>query len=185
MYDDLEEKSKHLIRFIVYQPLNSQHLKHLEIERKYLFNLQDWELVEKPKGVKLFQGYLCKDDYKVIRIRIAGNRGSLAIKGRLENLSRPEFQYEIPIEEANDLLLLALNKPIEKTRYKYNHKGNIWDVDIFHGENEGLCMAELELDDPDEPIDFPDWIGGEVSHDPRYYNSYLSEHPFTSWPENK
>ncbi|NQV01027.1 MAG: CYTH domain-containing protein [Bacteroidia bacterium] len=144
-----------------------------------------WERVEKPECRELIQGYLCRDDQKVIRVRIvstkAGKKGYLTIKGKMKNLGRPEFEYEIPPEEAQDLLTLTLFNLIEKTRYKYLYKGKIWDVDIFHGTNEGLCMAEIELEDPDEPIDFPEWVGEEVSHDPRYYNSYLSQHPFTAW----
>ena len=160
-------------------------MKHLEIERKYLIDPVKWELAEKPEASSLTQGYLCKDDHKVIRVRIvkigAGEKGYMTIKGKMQNLGRPEFEYEIPVEEAKDLLALTLYKPIEKTRYKYLHKGKIWDVDIFAGSNEGLFLAEIELDHPDEAIDFPDWIVEEVSHDPRYYNAYLSEYPFTTW----
>lgn len=160
-------------------------LKHLEIERKYLIDPEAWELVIKPEARSLIQGYLCRDDQKVIRVRIvstsAGKRGYLTIKGKMENLGRPEFEYEVPADEAADLMALVLFQPVEKTRFKYLHKGKIWDVDIFHGVNKGLYMAELELDDPDEPIDFPEWVREEVSNDPRYYNSYLSEHPFTTW----
>ncbi|MFH1295952.1 MAG: CYTH domain-containing protein [Bacteroidota bacterium] len=164
-------------------------MKHLEIERKYLVRMEMWDQVEKPEGRELIQGYLCRDDQKVIRVRIvrikAGKKGYLTIKGKIENLGRPEFEYEIPAEEALDLLALALFHPIEKTRYKYLYRGKIWDVDIFHGVNKGLYMAELELDDPDEVIDFPTWVGEEVSHDLRYYNSYLSEHPYKTWQQKK
>lgn len=153
----------------------------MEIERKYLIRMDLWLKSEKPEGRLLLQGYLCRDDEKVVRIRIAGQRGFLTIKGKLENLGRPEFEYEIPVTEARDLLSLSLFPPIEKTRYKYPYGGRIWDVDIFHGENEGLAMAEVELDEPGEEIDFPDWAGEEVSHDPRYYNSYIAGHPFRTW----
>lgn len=165
--------------------LNILPLKHLEIERKYLIHPKVWDQAEKPAARFLTQGYLCKDDQKVIRIRIvrtmAGSKGYLTIKGRMENLGRPEFEYEVPVEEATDLLALIQAHPIEKIRYKYLHKGKIWDVDIFQGANKGLYLAELELENPEEAIDFPQWVGEEVSHDPRYYNSYLSEHPFTTW----
>ena len=127
------------------------------------------------------QGYLCTDSSKVIRIRIAASKGFLTIKGQMENLGRPEFEYAIPEEEARELLSLASGFPIEKTRYKVPFHGKIWDVDIFHGSNEGLCMAEIELNSPDEPIDFPEWVQVEVTHDPRYYNAYLSSHPFLTW----
>lgn len=160
-------------------------MKHLEIERKYLIDPVKWALAEKPEARELVQGYLCKDDQKVIRVRIvkmdAGEKGYLTIKGKMENLGRSEFEYEIPPSEAKDLLALTLYGPVEKTRYKYPHAGKIWDVDLFHGSNEGLMLAEIELDHPEEPIDFPEWVGGEVSHDPRYYNAYLSEHPFSTW----
>ncbi len=146
-------------------------------------------MADKPEARTLTQGYLCMDDQKVIRVRIvqihSGSRGYLTIKGKMQNLGRPEFEYEIPVEEAKDLIALTLYTPIEKTRYKYLYKGKIWDVDIFHGSNEGLYLAEIELDDPNDAIDFPEWIREEVSHDPRYYNSYLSEHPFTTWKYKK
>ncbi|MBL7110828.1 MAG: CYTH domain-containing protein [Bacteroidales bacterium] len=160
-------------------------MKHLEIERKFLVRQHIWEDVEKPEAKKLVQGYLCRDDQGVVRVRIADDKGFLTIKGKLENLGRPEFEYGIPIDEATDLLALTLFTPIEKTRYKYMYRGKLWDVDIFHGANEGLFMAEVELEDPEEQIDFPDWIGEEVSHDPRYYNAYLSQHPFKTWSENR
>lgn len=160
-------------------------LKHLEIERKYLINQKLWDRAEKPEPRFLTQGYLCSDDKKVIRIRIvqtnAGRRGYLTLKGRMQNLGRPEYEYEVPAEEASDLLALIQSRPVEKIRYKYPHKGKIWDVDIFLGENKGLFLAEIELDDPDEVIDFPEWVGDEVSHDPRYYNAYLALHPFNTW----
>jgi len=160
-------------------------LKHLEIERKYLIDTELWGHAVKPEPRVLVQGYLCKDDHKVVRVRIvrttAGERGYMTIKGKMQNLGRPEFEYEIPPEEAKDLLALTLYPPIEKTRYKYLYKGKIWDVDIFHGSNEGLYLAEIELDDPNDAIDFPEWIRKEVSNDPRYYNAYLSEHPYTTW----
>lgn len=160
-------------------------MKHLEIERKYLIDPVGWDKAAKPVARMLTQGYLCKDDQRVIRVRVVRigdlEKGYLTIKGKMDNLGRPEFEYEIPVDEAKDLMALTLFNPIEKTRYKYVCGGKIWDVDIFHGSNRGLYLAEIELDDPDQAIDFPEWVAEEVSHDPRYYNAYLSEHPFTTW----
>jgi len=157
----------------------------LEIERKYLIDPVQWDKAAKPEARMLTQGYLCKDDQKVIRVRIVRigdlEKGYLTIKGKMFNLGRPEFEYEIPVDEAENLMALTLFNPIEKTRFKYVYGGKTWDVDIFHGSNKGLYLAEIELDDPDQAIDFPEWVGEEVSHDPRYYNAYLSEHPFTTW----
>jgi len=156
-------------------------LKHLEIERKFLVKPGVWEQTKKPLGKKLFQGYLCNDDKKSIRVRITADKASLTVKGALENLCRPEFEYVIHEGEASDLLIFAQNHCIEKTRYKTEYKGKIWDVDVFHGLNAGLFLAEIELNHPDELVELPGWVGEEVSCDPRYYNSYLSEHPFTTW----
>jgi len=156
-------------------------LKHLEIERKFLVRKEIWDGVEKAESKQIKQGYLSRDEEAVIRVRIANDIGLLAIKGRRENISRMEFEYTIPLEEARALHSLVAANLIEKTRYKINHHGKSWDVDIFHGLNEGLYMAEIELESTEEEFDLPEWAGKEVSHDPRYYNSYLSAHPFTSW----
>jgi len=160
-------------------------LKHLEIERKFLVRKEIWDEVEKTESKQIKQGYLSREEGAVIRIRIANDKGLLAIKGRRENISRMEFEYTIPLEEARALLSLVTGNLVEKTRYKINHHGKSWDVDVFHGLNEGLCMAEIELESTEEKFDLPAWAGEEVSLDPRYYNAFLSEHPFTMWPENR
>ncbi|MBC8314351.1 MAG: CYTH domain-containing protein [Bacteroidales bacterium] len=160
-------------------------MKHLEIERKFLVRKEIWDGVEKAESKQIKQGYLSRDEEAVIRIRIANDIGLLAIKGRRENISRMEFEYTIPLEEARALHSLVAGNLVEKTRYKINHHGKSWDVDIFHGSNEGLYMAEIELESTEEEFDLPEWAGEEVSLDHRYYNAYLSEHPFTSWLENR
>lgn len=109
------------------------------------------------------------------------DKAALTIKGAVVGATRPEFEYEIPLDEANQLLDLCEKPLIEKTRYKIEYRGLMWEVDEFHGMNEGLVIAECELDLEDQAIDKPDWIGGEVTDDPRYYNSNLIATPFTSW----
>lgn len=156
-------------------------MQHLEIERKFLVDPQLWKEAEKPEGVPYQQGYLCGSTHGVVRVRIAGDRATLTIKGKLKGLGRQEFEYEIPVSDAKDLLQLAEGNLIEKTRYKVWYEGKLWDVDWFQGDNDGLFMAEIELDAEDETFAKPVWIGKEVSDDLRYYNSYLAKHPFRTW----
>jgi CYTH domain-containing protein len=118
-----------------------------------------------------------------VRIRIAGEKAFLTIKGRTETISRPEFEYEVPFEDGIELLKLAISEPIEKTRYKIWYEGFLWEVDLFSGKNQGLVMAEIELESVDQEFPRPDWLMKEVSEDERFYNSYLSIHPFQEWNE--
>ena len=156
-------------------------MKNLEIERKFLVKRDKWDKVARPEGIRYIQGYLSIDDEKVIRVRIAGNKGFLTIKGRSETIARPEFEYEIPEEDAVFMIDRYTKGIIEKTRYTLEFHGNFWEVDEFHGLNEGLILAEIELITPDWQFDLPEWIGEEVTGDHRYYNSFLSENPFKEW----
>jgi len=151
----------------------------LEIERKFLVDSSKWAPSE--EGTQIVQAYLGLNPAPTVRVRIAGEKAYLTIKGRSNSISRPEFEYEIPFEDAKELLKLAISNPVEKTRYEVWYNGNLWEVDIFKGKNEGLIMAEIELDSEDQEFDRPDWILEEVSADGRFYNSYLSGHPFQEW----
>lgn len=153
----------------------------LEIERKFLLIGDSWrsQVIGEPK--RLSQGYLCADSEKSVRVRIAGDYATLTVKGSRNGISRLEMQYTIPVADAERMLALCIPPLIDKTRHIVMHAGMKWEVDIFHGENEGLRVAEVELESEDQSISIPDWAGEEVSHDPRYYNSQLVKEPFSRW----
>jgi len=152
-----------------------------EIEHKYLVRKDLWYAVHKPTGLRILQGYLVADPEKTIRIRIAGTNGFLAIKGPSRNASRAEYEYPIPITEAEELMQLCITPPIEKVRYKIEYYGKSWEVDEFFGRNEGLILAEIELSSEEETYMKPSWVGEEVTNDQRYYNSYLAVNPVSTW----
>lgn len=152
----------------------------VEIERKFLVNSEQWKNgVE--RSVEIKQGYLSTAPERTVRVRTKGEKGFLTIKGKTQNLSRAEFEYEIPLEEALGLLKLCEGHPIEKVRHEVRVGGKLWEVDVFEGENAGLVLAEIELESEVESFEMPVWAGEEVSADLRYFNSYLSQHPFKGW----
>lgn len=152
----------------------------VEIERKFLVETQDWKklIVEKHS---IQQGYLNTDKSCNVRVRIMNTMAFLTIKGKRVNTARPEFEYEIPLNDAESILKLSKNSIIKKTRYTVNHKGQIWEIDQFEGDNQGLVIAEIELKQKDEAISLPNWIGTEISNDDRFYNLSLSVNPFKNW----
>lgn len=153
----------------------------IEIERKFLVVGDDWRSLA--SGIPYRQGYiLAAADGRTVRVRIADDQGFLTIKSGSEGISRLEFEYRIPTEEANQLLDALCDRPlIEKKRHRISWGDLVWEVDEFSGDNQGLIMAEVELPRADYPLSIPAWIGQEVSGDPRYFNTYLSKHPFTTW----
>lgn len=151
----------------------------VEIERKFLVKGEQWKNLADP--VVYRQGYLCQDKDRTVRVRIAGSRGYLTVKGKNNGIERLEFEYEIPLHDADQLLHLASKPLIEKTRRKIPFGGFVWEVDEFFGENEGLVVAEIELPNADTSFQKPTWIGQEVSDDPRYYNSNLAVNPWRNW----
>lgn len=151
----------------------------VEIERKFLIHKDLWKPGE--NGVEIRQGYLCVHPERVVRVRIAGEKAYITIKGKASGLARPEFEYEIPKNEAEVLIKMCLDFPIEKIRFKEKIDSLTWEIDVFKGANSGLIMAEVELTSEDQKVFLPDWIAEEVSNDFRYFNSWLSEHPFTKW----
>ena len=150
-----------------------------EIERKFL--VTDTRFLSGQQGTAYKQGYLNREGCTV-RVRIAGDQAFLTIKGKTVGFSRAEFEYSIPLVDAEEMLAsLCALPPIEKTRYLIDHAGKCWEVDVFHGANQGLVVAEIELTHENESFDLPPWIGAEVSEDPRYFNSQLASKPFSQW----
>jgi len=151
-----------------------------EIERKYLVIGDTWKKLA--VGVLYRQGYLSLKQECSVRVRIAGTKGALTVKGISKGISRSEFEYEIPLVDAQEMLdTLCLKPLIEKLRYRIAYQGHLWEVDEFLGDNQGLVVAEVELKDPDEKVELPNWIGQEVSDDDRYFNSQLVSHPYKDW----
>lgn len=152
----------------------------IEIERKFLVKGDGWRSLG--VGTVYCQGYLASGKGVTVRVRIAGDTGYLTIKGATEGISRSEFEYVIPTPDAEEMLSTLCDRPlIEKVRYRIIQDDLTWEVDEFTGANQGLVMAEVELRDPNQIVELPDWIGEEVSHDPRYFNAYLAKNPFPSW----
>ncbi len=151
-----------------------------EIERKFIVGNAAWR--EGAAGIEMAQGYLSMDAARTVRVRVAGGAAWLTIKGPSEGISRVEYEYEIPLEDARAMLEMSLPSIIEKTRYRIFYNGYVWEIDVFHGENEGLIMAEVELIHESDAPEIPPWQLTEVSGDLRYFNSYLAMHPFKSWP---
>ncbi len=154
-----------------------------EIERKFLV-CGDFKS-QATNALQIKQGYLSSHPERIVRVREKGEKAYLTIKGQANatGVSRFEWEKEITVDEANALLGLAESGIVEKTRYQIPGEDgkHIWEVDEFHGDNDGLVMAEIELEDENEPFDRPVWLGEEVTGDPRYYNSMLKEHPFKDW----
>ena len=152
---------------------------NIEIERKYLV-ISDAFKNQSPKQYIIKQAYLNTDPERTVRVRIKGNKGYLTIKGKSNEAgtTRVEVEEEISLEKAESLLTLCLPVLIEKTRYEVEYKNHLWEVDVFEGAHEGLILAEIELTTESESFALPDWLGEEVTGNPKYYNSYLSEHPF-------
>jgi len=149
-----------------------------EIERKFLVKEGGWRHA---KGTEYRQGYLNSAKERIVRVRTIDDKGYLTIKGITEGASRMEFEYEIPRQDAEALLDICEKPLIEKNRCKVEQSGFVWEVDEFFGENQGLIVAELELEREDQDFPKPDWVGEEVTGDPRYFNSNLIKNPYTNW----
>lgn len=150
-----------------------------EIERKFLIKRELWQPIASGKAIK--QGYLSITAKSVVRVRTANEKAFLTIKGERNGISRTELEYEIPKNEAEVLLKMCLDAPVEKTRYYELYKGMTWEIDVFEGQNEGLIIAEVELESEDQRVELPEWIEREVSDDYRYFNSWLSKNPYKTW----
>ena len=154
----------------------------IEIERKYLVTSLDFKKESYAQN-EIAQGYLNSNPERTVRIRIKGEKSYITIKGIANEtgISRMEWEKEIPTDEAKSLLKLCEKGIIEKTRYEVKSSNHIIEIDVFHGDNDGLIMAEVELKDENETIKKPNWLGKEVTGDKRYYNSYLSLNPYKNW----
>ena len=150
-----------------------------EIERKFLVVSGEWKQLG--AGTLFRQGYLNSAKERVVRVRTMGEAAALTVKGITTGATRLEFEYDIPREDANQLLELCEQPIIEKTRYRIPTGELVWEIDEFHGVNDGLIVAECELESEDQKIDKPGWIGEEVTGDPRYFNSNLIARPFSTW----
>lgn len=153
----------------------------MEIERK--FRVEGDFLPDVYQSDRIVQGYLCSYPDRTVRVRIRGEKGYLTVKGPSDayGWSRYEFEQEIPLSDAEEMLRLCEPGVIDKVRHLVNYGGHLWEVDIFHGENEGLVMAEIELASRNEDFERPAWLGKEVTGDRRYYNAMLSKEPYRLW----
>ncbi|MCW8826759.1 MAG: CYTH domain-containing protein [Gammaproteobacteria bacterium] len=151
-----------------------------EIERKFLIDLDS--LGKLTGGSSIKQGYISTKDLTTVRIRIRGEQGFLTLKGESRGASRLEFEYSIPVNDAEEILSTLCSRPlIEKIRYEVKHKSRLWEIDIFKGDNSGLVIAELELETEDAAFDLPNWVRLEVTGEPRYYNANLLNYPYRCW----
>ena len=145
----------------------------LEIERKFLVDAKKLVRLKLTGGERISQGYLSTEPNKIVRVRIKKNRGFITIKGANIGIVRQEFEYEIPLNDAEEILKLCAPNILKKVRYKVDYAGHVWEVDIFEGKHAGLILAEVEIDSLDEFVKIPDWAGEEVSDNPKYFNSNL------------
>ncbi|WP_455235009.1 CYTH domain-containing protein [Thiogranum longum] len=153
----------------------------IEIERKFLVRDDSWR-EHADSGAYYSQAYLTSDPANCIRVRIAADQAWLNIKSARSPLRRLEFEYEIPLEDARELMHeVCSGATVEKRRYHVTHAGHLWEVDVFEGANAGLVLAEIEIQDENESFELPPWLGIEVSDDPRYYNMHLAEEPYSQW----
>jgi adenylate cyclase len=152
----------------------------IEIERKFLVVGDAWRAAP---ALAYAQGYLNRDKRRTVRVRVVQQQAWLTIKGESAGATRAEFEYPIPASDAEQLLALCDGPLVRKLRRKLEHAGHTWEIDEFQGDNAGLVVAEIELPAEDTPFERPEWLGAEVTHDPRYFNSNLAAAPYASWPE--
>ncbi len=153
-----------------------------EIERKFLVKDERWRAGA--QGTHCRQGYLAVGPPVAVRVRVMGGKGTLNIKRATLNIERDEFEYVIPVADVEQILDgLCVGHIIEKTRYRVDYGGLTWEIDEFEGANQGLVVAEVELEDEEQAFDKPPWVGQEVSSAPRYLNANLTQHPYTAWQE--
>jgi len=156
-------------------------LANREIERKFLVSSDAWR--DGTPGVPMRQGYLSEGTRTTVRVRIAGPRAWLTIKGRAVGGVRPEYEYEIPVRDGSAMLDLCTGEIVDKVRHRVPYAGNTWEVDVFAGVNQPLITAEVELGSPDESVELPPWLGREVTGEARYLNASLAGFPYSVWPE--
>lgn len=154
-----------------------------EIERKFLVRDDSWRRSVTEQR-RIAQGYIAHTDTATVRVRVAGERATLTLKGTSHGISRSEFEYDVPVDDGLRMLAELTSGPvIDKVRHLVTVGDHIWEVDVFAGDNDGLVMAEVELGDADEEFVLPDWAGTEVSDDPRFYNVNLAARPYRDWSQ--
>src|SRR5690349_19682014 len=153
----------------------------IEIERKFLVDKEKWQTLDKSECIFYKQGYIISEPAKTIRVRISSDKAFLTIKGNTTGASRAEFEYEIPVTEANELFTNFCISSVAKNRYEITHAGKVWEVDEFLEDNEGLLVAEIELGSENELFDLPPWVKEEVTEESKYYNANLASLPFKKW----
>lgn len=152
----------------------------IEIERRFLLKNDAWKAVAGAPCL-MSQGYLSVEKERIIRLRIIGNQAWLTLKGYISDVSRSEFEYEIPVADAQTMMDTMCPFRLEKHRYEVNYQGFIFEIDEYFGDNAPLIVAELELPAEDTPFPRPDWLGEEITSDGRFTNAYLSKHPYSQW----
>lgn len=153
----------------------------IEIERRFLVVSDEWR--ESAVGTMYRQGYLYFQDFGVLRLRIAGDRAFLTVKALQDDLSTLEYEYEIPVRDADEMLTeLCDRPPVQKVRYRIPYETMIWEIDVFRGDNEGLIIAEVELENKTQVIALPPWVGKEITDDRKYLNASLYKNPYKNWP---
>jgi adenylate cyclase len=153
----------------------------VEIERKFLVDHEKWNAVAKPEGIPYRQGYILSDKQHTVRVRVSDKKGYLNLKSKSSNMSRDEYEYEIPLQDGLEIMKSFTTNGTEKIRYNIPFEGKLWEVDEFLGDNMGLVVAEIELESEDEQFIKPEWIAIEVTDDGRYTNAALAKHPFKDW----
>ena len=152
----------------------------IEIESKFLVTSSSFKELAEAHTIK--QGYICSEEDRVVRVRVYDQKAYITIKNATVGFARNEFEYPIPVSDAELMLNCVCQQPIiDKTRYVLNYQGHVWEVDECHGGDEGLIVAEIELERADETFELPPFVGSEVTNDSRYYNACLFKHPYTSW----
>ncbi len=151
-----------------------------EIERKFLVKDNSWKDLPL-ESVEILQGYICSDKQRAVRVRTAGEKAWICVKSAVTDLRRAEFEYQIPLADARELLDICPLPALEKIRHKVFHAGKLWEIDEFLGLNSGLIVAEIELQSEEEEFERPAWAGEEVTHDPRYLSVCLYEKPYSTW----
>ena len=152
----------------------------IEIERRFLLKNDAWKAVAGAPCL-MSQGYLSVEKERTMRLRIIGNRAWLTLKGYISDVSRSEFEYEIPVVDAQTMMDTMCPFRLEKHRYEVNYQGFVFEIDEYFGDNAPLIVAELELPAEDTPFPRPDWLGEEITSDGRFTNAYLSKHPYSQW----
>lgn len=154
----------------------------IEIERKFL--VVDPSVVDGVEGSALRQGYLSRAPQRTVRVRRSGDQAWVTVKGLSRGPTRTEWEWAIPVDDADGLFAICDGPVLEKTRYRIDHASRTWEVDVFAGANAGLVLAEIELEAEDADVTLPPWVGREVTDDPRYYNSALAVSPVSTWPDD-